>query len=266
VLGFGNEKLLDAPEVRVVRTGRTQSRVEIEAADEPYWLVLGQTQNRGWNADVRGGPDLGGSQLVDGFANGWLVDPADLDGAQTDDGTVAVDLEWTPQRRVWIALALSIVGALLCLGLIVWSALRRRASPAAFEPTEEPARWFEWKGDAVRSPVRLVVAVVVAAIVGGVFVAPWVGALAAVVALLAARLPRTRVLVRAYPALAMFGAGVFIAAKQVRQELPPVFEWPTFFGRVRTPAWIAVVLLVVTVVVERLAGRRAGGAEGATDE
>ena len=69
--------------------------------DQPFWLVLGQSDNSGWTASVDG-HDIGRPQLVDGYANGWLINPA--------AGDVKISLRWTPQRNVWIALGLRIFG------------------------------------------------------------------------------------------------------------------------------------------------------------
>ncbi|MEP6622966.1 MAG: alpha-(1-_3)-arabinofuranosyltransferase family protein, partial [Acidimicrobiia bacterium] len=92
-------------------TGRTDGK--------PFWLVLGQSHNRGWQARLDG-HDLGAPTLVDGYANAWLVRPGHA-------GTVSLALEWTPQKFVWIALAVSIVGIVLC-GLIILVTRRRRSA------------------------------------------------------------------------------------------------------------------------------------------
>ena len=81
-------------------------RVHVTTATKPFWLVLGESQSPGWQAHVVGGRDLGGSQLVDGYANGWLVTPP-------ASGSFDVVFEWTPQRQVWAAIWLSLLGALV---------------------------------------------------------------------------------------------------------------------------------------------------------
>src|SRR5262249_7201873 len=88
------------PRVRVLDDGRTSKRLRVDGAHagEPFWLVLGESNSTGWHASIAG-DDLGRPALVDGYANGWLVVPT--------AGTFTVDLEWTPQRSVWVALAIS---------------------------------------------------------------------------------------------------------------------------------------------------------------
>ena len=72
------------PEVRVVDDGRTKKESGFSGAEpgEPFWLVLGESNSKGWKASVANddasvvsGPGAGRSTLVDGYANGWLVVP-----------------------------------------------------------------------------------------------------------------------------------------------------------------------------------------------
>ena len=92
--------------MKVISSTATTWNLQVSGASMPFWLVLGETQNRGWEASVDGGPSLGGSTLIDGFANGWKVDPAAL-GAAGRSGTFDVTLDWAPQNRVWAALVIS---------------------------------------------------------------------------------------------------------------------------------------------------------------
>jgi len=72
--------------------------LEVHSAEKPFWLVLGQSLSLGWKAEVSGSESadgsLGAPRLVNGYANGWLVDP----GAS---GTFTIHLKWTPQNLVW---------------------------------------------------------------------------------------------------------------------------------------------------------------------
>ena len=46
----------------------------LESDGAPFWLVLGQSDSSGWQLDVAGA-SVGPRQMVDGYANGWLVTP-----------------------------------------------------------------------------------------------------------------------------------------------------------------------------------------------
>jgi hypothetical protein len=135
-----------APAVDVVSQNATGFHLKvtgITGISGPFWLTLGESVNKGWQAVVDGGSkgtNLGPATLVDGFANGWLVDPATLGGA-VHDGTLDVTLTWLPQKHVNDALLVSAASALLCLLLallpnrwrtrIFFRRRRRRAAHAA---------------------------------------------------------------------------------------------------------------------------------------
>jgi arabinofuranan 3-O-arabinosyltransferase len=71
----------------------------------------------------------GAPVLIDGFANGWRIDPATL-GSVIDHGTITVALQWKPQQRVDIALIISLVAIVACLVLVfVPVRIRRRRRP-----------------------------------------------------------------------------------------------------------------------------------------
>jgi arabinofuranan 3-O-arabinosyltransferase len=108
-------------------------KVAVSGADSPFELVLGQSNNSGWTAVARPGPqagpgahavNLGTPQLVDSFANGWPVTQPDL--RALGGGSFVIDLEWTPQTKVWIAEGLSAAALLLCLVFAVTPAPWRR--------------------------------------------------------------------------------------------------------------------------------------------
>ena len=100
--------------------------LELRTDGEPFWLVLGQSDNRGWDLQVDGAT-VGEREVVDGYANGWLVRPDEA-------GDLSASLTWEPQRQVWLALAVSAVAAALSLVLVV----RGRRSPVSRPPFDRP--------------------------------------------------------------------------------------------------------------------------------
>jgi len=232
-----------APEVAVTSEGRTDLDLTVTnpRPGTPYWLVLGQSHNDGWTASADG-HDLGPPQLVDGYANGWLIStPADV---------VHVRLRWTPQRFVWICLFLSALGVLLCLALVI----RRPPAPSAEEDAlPEPSRWRTFARyptrDAPRSSTALAITIgsglATAAIVG-----PIAGLVTAFVALVATRRARARWwLALGAPGL-LAASGLYVLGRQARSRPTAAFEWPAEQGAVHQVAWLAVIFLVVLFVVD----------------
>jgi arabinofuranan 3-O-arabinosyltransferase len=129
-----------APRVRVVDQTSTAINLSVSglggtsagaasAGGAPFDLVLGQSINAGWQASVAGGGSLGAPVLIDGFANGWRIDPAAL-GSAIHQGTITVALKWKPQQRVDIALIISLVAIVACLVLVFLPVrIRRRRRP-----------------------------------------------------------------------------------------------------------------------------------------
>ena len=238
------------PVVDVVHNGDTKVRVHVTGATKPFWLVLGQSQSRGWHARVVSGHDLGASQLVDGYANGWFVAKP---GASFD-----VVFEWTPQRQVVAAIWLSLLGALICLTIIGLTWRRRSLLTAAATARPGDAdvdlRWATPapEPDAVtRGRIRWL-APLLSGILGALVVTPWVGALAAAVTFVVVVRPRLRAPAMLVPAALLALCALYIVVEQYRYRYPSVFEWPTVFPRARTLAWIAVVLLAADAIVEIL--------------
>jgi arabinofuranan 3-O-arabinosyltransferase len=87
-------------------------RVDLDGA---AWLVLGESFNLGWKASC-GGSDLGEPRPIDGFANGWRVAPGCMD----------VDITFEPNRQARWSYAISGLGCLLMLAVLV---LRRPRPP-----------------------------------------------------------------------------------------------------------------------------------------
>jgi len=244
-----------APKVDVTTSGRTNMKLHVTGADKPFWLVLGESHNRGWVASVDG-HDLGRGNLVNGYANGWLVDPKKAH-------TLDVTLTWTPQRTVWIALAISGVTMLLCtafaLGLL---SRRRRAaqapSPEATRELDDPPAFRSPLAAAGTRPRNLVVAAAAigAGLVAAVLIKPLPGLLVGLLVLAALLRPRWRVVLAIGAPLALGIAGLYVLLEQTLNEYPPVFEWPTFFDRVHVLGWLAVALLAADALVEVVRTRR----------
>ena len=238
------------PSVTVTESGRTDMAVEVGAGDHPVWLVLGQSHNDGWRLAGPDGTDLGTPSLVDGFANGWLVEPS-------PDGPTTFSLEWEPQRMVRKALLASLLAALACLVATVrgrrWSGPDGDGEMASEEPVAVDPRHRRRLVGARSGLVLAGLATGFAA----VNLPEWrPGALA--VGLMAGlsvtgRLPHRSTTVAGL--VAMGSAAVLIAVEQVRHRHPRDFVWPQFFDHLHVLGVLAVVLLAAAAL-EDLVERR----------
>jgi arabinofuranan 3-O-arabinosyltransferase len=236
--------------VRVTSTGSTKIELAVSGASRgtPFWLVLGQSSNAGWEASVAG-KDVGGSTLVNGYANGWLVHPT--------AGTFSVTLRWTPQRTVWIALGVSALAFLVCLFLAL---RRRRGSAPPDDDVPDDDRVLRFTNPLVATgteprPLVVAAAAIGVGVVGIVLASWWVGLLAAVLVAVVARVPRLRFLIALGAPLALAACAAYVIVQQYRHNYPSDLDWPTQFDGINDVAWLAVILLLADVVVEAVRRR-----------
>lgn len=245
------------PSTSTVEEDRLRYRVEVSDAADPYWVVLGQSWGPGWEAQVRGGESLGEPTLVNGFANGWYVDPA-VHGADA-----VVEITWTPQRWVWSGLAASAVGVFVCLVLALRRPRARRDAVLAEPLVPRAVPLGVVDGPAVSAPMVALGAAVAAALsflAAGPLVGVGVGVAAA-----AALGTRWGPPVVRGAAVALFGAAAgFIVVKQLRNDYQLDFSWVEWFETSHAWGLAATLLLALSVVVDgvRSAGARSEAAEG----
>ena len=236
-----------APALSSTRTSRGSYDLSIGNLGAPTWLVLGQSLNDGWHL-VADGKDLGAPILVNGYANGWRLDPAVVGSHPV------LTLEWTPQRYVWLALALSLAGFVLCLALAFWPRRRRPGDRAPSGQAVRP-RLIDLT-DSYGAPVGWVTTAIVATASVGVtlaLVTPWYWAVAVgALALVALRTRQGWVALR-FVAVAAFGlAATFVIAKQWRNGYADDFDWPQKFLKVHSLAMFGWLLLGLEVTVEAI--------------
>ena len=241
-----------APEVGVVDAGRTSYRLRVRDVDGPFWIVLRQSHNAGWTARAAGLGDLGPPLLVDGFANAWPVDP----GGARD---LRIDLEWTPQRGVRLALWLSALAFGLALVLAVvtgrggWRRITAEGDEAGSPVLASPLRY-----PAAASPgVRGAAAAVLCGLAGALVVTPAVGLVVLVASVGAVASRRWgRVVLTGGAVLCFAAAAALVVGRQWWGEGPSAdFTWPARFHSSHLLAWLALLLLSADVVIGRAVRR-----------
>jgi arabinofuranan 3-O-arabinosyltransferase len=232
------------PTVEVVGEGHDHARVRVTGAtpDEPFWLVLGQSHNPGWTATADG-EGLGEPELVDGFANGWLVTPT--------SETFEVDLRFAPQQRVNVAIVLSLVAALVCLALVLRRPRTVVNAPSSLAEPYSSVLAFRYDGALPTRRTALWTGVGVG-LIGVVLAGPGVGVIVGLAAGIGARHETfRRWLLLASPA-ALAACALYVLYIQVRWSPDPSFDWPIEMRRPHPIGWLAVLLLVADVIVDRV--------------
>ena len=286
-----------APVVVVAHQTSTAIRLTVHgvhAGQAPFDLVLGESVNSGWRAAVVGGsggsPSLGSPVLIDGFANGWRIDPSAL-GSAVRDGSLTVALTWQPQRQVDVALVVSVLAIVACLVLALVPAgrLRRRrkgrhrvganavredhasetvarsgsAADSAPVPDgpERPRLTVPFRSSGPGPAVGIVlVAGVGAGLVAGAVAEPVVGLAVGVTTVVVLLVPRLRMVLGLAAIAAIVAAGAYVTLHQHADHVPAGGDWTLSFGTASTLAWAGVVFLGADAVVELVLGRRAPAA------
>ena len=224
--------------MEVVEHGRGNATVDFAGATEPFWLVLGESYGSGWRATVDGGAHLGESSLVDGFANGWYVDPA-LAGT---DGTIS--LEWVPNRIVRRGFVVSILATLALLTL-AW----RRPGNASAAPVAQPALGPQLGID--RSRRDRVVIVLATMMITAAVSRWWIGLLAGLAVLLACSARRHARWSPGVLALSCIGLmSAYVVVLQARYGGPHDGAWPGLWGKAHLLGWGALAMVVAELVIE----------------
>ena len=230
--------------------GGDDATVEIAVRDAqpgvPFWLVLGQSHNSGWQIveeEIVHEP----TALVDGYANGFLITP--------DAETMELTLRFVPQNRVEVGLILTVIAVVGTVGLVL---LPVRPSGPAPIPLQEPVRRIralEWEG-ALPTRRDAIVVGLGAGVAALAVSSPLIGVLVGLLTGFAARRETWRGIFTVLPAGLLGIVGLYVIAVQYRNDIGPGLHWPQDTGRLHEVGLLAVILLVVDVVIEELWSRR----------
>ncbi len=136
-----------APRITVTSSSATRTTLTTEAAQGPYYLVLGQGYDSRWQATLDGQP-LGPPRVIDGYSVGWRI---------ADRGEHRIAVEFQPQRWASASLAASLASLALVVGLLVVPRRRRAArpdpaAPGPLPPAPAPAPALEDRGEGGPAP------------------------------------------------------------------------------------------------------------------
>ncbi|MEO6571817.1 MAG: hypothetical protein ABIO83_09735, partial [Ilumatobacteraceae bacterium] len=226
------------------RFGRT---IDVRDCPGGCWVVMGEGWNPAWSA-TSDGVDLGRPTPVDGGFNGWWIQPV--------DGTATIDVHWTAQRGLTLAMLASLLGVFGAVGLVLWE---RRRAPATIGTTSSAlaAERATLELTVITlGPVRAAMTGVLWCLAGYLLAGPWwglVGALAGAAIWVSrrGRIPELTALVT----VGVLGAAITAIE---RADAPvPTGGWPAHFERFHQVGMFAVAAVVVGALVADDAGSRA---------
>jgi hypothetical protein len=145
----------------------------------------------------------------------------------TQDGT-QFETNWTPQLRMWIGIAITLIGLLIGLVVLALPRVRRRALRPDAQTVTQPIL--------VDSAFTVVT---YTAIIGAIVISPLYGILAG---LIAAATFSSRSMHKVGLALIALGM-LFLIAQQIRTGADPSFGWPSVFRRAHRPVLLGIVLI-----------------------
>ncbi|MHB1988405.1 MAG: alpha-(1-_3)-arabinofuranosyltransferase domain-containing protein [Acidimicrobiales bacterium] len=271
---------LATPTVHVTSSGNDKIVLRLTGlrARHGFWLVLGQSFNKGWAATV-GGRSLGPPVLIDGYANGWYVAPS-------SSGPLVVHLDFLPQRLVDAGLVLSAGVLWLCLILAVLPERARRAirtrargRPTAHswpdgtaphhgrahssEPDKPVLARLHVHGEARPGTLAIVVTALTAGAVAGVTLPGDVALPGAIGVLilsgLAAYLGRGGLFLCIPAFVLLAAAGGYVVHHQLATHFPPGSAWPLQLDAAGAMGSLGIAILVgdgLADIARRRAARR----------
>jgi hypothetical protein len=273
--------------VQVLNQSSSTVHVRVSDAHGAFLLVLGQSVDKGWVASIDGGPSLGQSTLVDGFANGWLIDGPTA-AAASSHGSFDVTMRFTPQRTVNIALVASTLTVLACLAVVVVTTIRSRrrqgradkaddgevAVAPVLDPVASPdlssvhaeLMWPLEPGRITRRRGAIVAGVVLAGLGAWFAAGPAVAIIVAAAAACALTLNRGRATFLLGSVALMLLAVLEVVRHQAVNHYLAGSGWPAHFDLASSFVWASILLLAADGALEAVRARRARRmAESAAD-
>jgi hypothetical protein len=165
--------------------------------------------------------------------------------------TFEVEMSFAPQKRVDLAIIISLIGAIGCLLLTV-----RRPRPVAHFPSAMPEPYssvlaFRYEG-ALPTRRKAVLTGIGLGLVGWMFAGPILGLAVGVAAGIGSRQETFRRWLLIVSPMALAVAACWVLYIQFRHSPLPSFDWPVEMRRPHPLGWVAVLFLVADVVVDRV--------------
>jgi hypothetical protein len=237
----------DDPDERATVIGvdrtRTSRTIDVVGCADGCVVALGEGASTGWSAKSNGAT-LDATTVRAG--QGWQLPPG--------PDRRRIEVTWTPQRRIWVALMLSGIAALACLVVVA----RRRSQQPTATSTSAPVHvslpFSPHHAEAAsrKVPIASAATAVLCALATAALVGPVAGLIVAAAIAVSATLRRTS-LVTAIGWLVL-AASLAASTRIALVYRPPAgFSWPSAFERYHRACLIGLALLVSGVVGRRAA-------------
>jgi hypothetical protein len=159
-------------------------------------------------------------------------------------------VSWTPQNRIWVGIAITIVGLLACLVLI----FRRRKPLDTYTRANQASPI--WSTRVFVSPSTLSRAKQIAISVGlgviGLALGPvWLGVVVGFATFGAMRNNKVLYCVRIVAVGALVIAAGFVVIQQWRYGYEAAYDWPQHFLRLNELPWLSLLLLLGSVIADQ---------------
>ena len=233
------------PKISNLKNSRTKVDLSVSKTQEPFWLILGQSFSDGWRLKGAGRTNSESPVLINGFANGWLIDPPSGE-------TMDLSLSWEPQKTVWIALLISIISVLI-LSALAFRALpdRTQTIPTPHFRQSEGTRTQKFK---LSKATSCSICVLIFTLLN----LPNMLVISLAVALLFFLVSRSHLedyILLLSSFLFMGLSSIFIMLDQIKERYPRDFVWPLFFERFHILGVTAVLLIAAAAFYELLNSR-----------
>lgn len=226
----------DAPGAEPVEVDRTRTTrtVTVDRCPDGCWVVLGEGYNPAWEAEVDRSSIGAPVQIAGGF-NGWWLPPS--------TSSRSVEMRWTPQAGLQIALLIAALGV---LASIVLAAADRRVRTHAL-PTSPPLTGLALGTEPRRDTVIAGGAAVVAA---GLVIAPSWALVALVPAVVMVLTRRSRPAALA-AAVTTGVLGLMVTWRQYDRHFFADAGWTSHFEDLHRAGLFVVVLLLAGTLSDR---------------
>ena len=206
-------------QVSAITQSRTNRTTSITSCTSGCWLELNDGWNIGWEGSLSG-QTLNAPVASAGGRLLWHM-------PSTPDNTT-FRTTWTPQLRMWLGIAITLIGLLICLIILVVPKIRRRKLRTDSIVGTHPA-----------ADLSRLAFIACAVGLGTLTISPLYGLLAGLltaISFTSKHLPKIGI------ALITLGM-LFLIAQQIRIGAAPSFGWPSVFRRSHRPVLLGIAII-----------------------